>query len=289
MINAGIVNGLWYSRVPFFAGDQIKIYTALQNQSGFDITGTIQFFDGEIIIGESDFSVIDGDFIKEWIDWDVSQGYHSISIEIVNAQKHEFNKNPEPIFLNLGVLGSDERFADFDTDGDLIGNEEDLDDDNDNLKDEEEMIIGTNSLITDTDGDGISDGEEIENGTDPLIFEEIEVEEGSETIERVEKIFNFTKEKTGKILQKIIERIEGEQLIVRDEIKKEPNPRPIFEKGLAAIGDSFGFLKIPKEKIPTWKHVYNWLLSVILLILKNPLLLLIITALIIRAVWKPRK
>ena len=289
IINAGIVRGLWYSKVPFFAGDQIRIYTALQNQSGFDITGAIRFLDGEEIIGESKFSVVDGDFIKECIDWDVSQGDHSISIEIIDAQKHEVNKDPELIFLNLGALGADEQFADFDTDGDLIGNEEDSDDDNDGLKDREEISIGTNPLIADTDNDGISDGEEIENGTDPLVFEEIEVEEEPETIEQVEKILNFTKEEASKILQEIIERVESNQFVIQREIREETNPKPIFEKSLAAIGSSFGFLKIPEDKIPTWNHIYSWFLGVILFILKKPWLLLIITALIMRAVWKFKK
>ncbi len=289
IINAGIVNGIWYSKNPFFAGDQIRIYTALQNQSGFDITGTVQFFDEEILIGESEFSVVDGNFIKEWIDWEVAQGYHFISIQIVDAQKHELNKDPELILLNLGALGADEQFADFDTDGDLVGNEEDLDDDNDGIEDEEEMTIGTNPLIADTDNDGINDGEEIEKGTDPLVFEEIDVQENLETVERAEKILNFTKEEAEKILQGIIGRIENEQTIIEKEIEEEINPKPIFGKGLAAIGSSFSFLKIPEEKIPTWKHIYGWFLSVILFIFEKPWLLLVIILFIIKIFWKLKK
>ena len=285
-INAGIINGLWYSKVPFFIGDQIRIYTAIQNQSGFDFTGTVQFLDGEIVIGESEFSVVQGDLIKEWTDWEVTQGYHSISVQIIDAQKHELNKDPEPIFLNLGVLGSDEQFADFDTDGDLIGNEEDLDDDNDGIEDKEEMIIGTNPLIADTDNDGINDGKEIEQGTDPLVPEVTNVQENSETVQRAEKILNFTKEESEKILQGIIERIENKQIVVKKEIKEETNPKPIFEKSLAALGSIFGFLEIPKEGTPTWKHVYSWCLSMILFILERPWLLLIIIFLAIKAFWK---
>ena len=288
-INAGIVSGLWYSKVPFFDGDQIRIYTAIQNQSGFDFTGTVQFLDGEIVIGESEFSVVHGNLIKEWTDWEVTQGNHSISIKIVDAQKHELNKDPEPIFLDLGFLGTDEQFADFDTDGDLIGNEEDLDDDNDGIEDKEEMIMGTNPLIADTDNDGINDGEEIEQGTDPLIPEEIDIQESSETVQRAKKILNFTKEQADKILQGIIERIENKQAIVKKEIEEETNPNPLLEKSLAAIGNIFGFLKIPKEKIPTWRHVYSWLLNVILFIFERPWLLLIIILLIIKTFWRFKK
>lgn len=54
-----------------------------------------------------------------------------------------------------------------DTDLDGIGNNEDADDDGDGLLDEEEHILGTDSLNADTDGDGISDNLEKEQGLNP--------------------------------------------------------------------------------------------------------------------------
>jgi hypothetical protein len=55
-----------------------------------------------------------------------------------------------------------------DTDGDGIGNNADLDDDNDSLPDAEELMLGTEPLLVDTDGDMASDGLEVSAGTDPL-------------------------------------------------------------------------------------------------------------------------
>lgn len=55
-----------------------------------------------------------------------------------------------------------------DTDGDGIGNNEDLDDDNDGLNDQWETKLGLNPYSSDTDDDGISDAEEIAKGSDPL-------------------------------------------------------------------------------------------------------------------------
>jgi hypothetical protein len=43
----------------------------------------------------------------------------------------------------------------------------DADSDGDGLKDVEEFVLGTNSLLPDTDGDGVKDGAEILSGTDP--------------------------------------------------------------------------------------------------------------------------
>jgi hypothetical protein len=54
-----------------------------------------------------------------------------------------------------------------DTDGDLIGNNADLDDDGDQLSDAFEALLGTNPLAADSDADGLSDFDEVGAGTDP--------------------------------------------------------------------------------------------------------------------------
>lgn len=55
-----------------------------------------------------------------------------------------------------------------DTDLDGIGNNTDIDDDNDGLFDIEEISLGSDPLLTDTDGDGYDDNIEVAAGTDPL-------------------------------------------------------------------------------------------------------------------------
>ena len=54
-----------------------------------------------------------------------------------------------------------------DTDGDGIGDEADLDDDNDGIPDVDEIADGTDPLDPDSDNDGSNDGEERDRGTDP--------------------------------------------------------------------------------------------------------------------------
>jgi len=56
-----------------------------------------------------------------------------------------------------------------DTDKDGTGNNADLDDDNDGLKDADEIIYGTNPLKPDTDNDEMPDGWEIANSLNPLV------------------------------------------------------------------------------------------------------------------------
>ena len=287
-INAGIINGLWYSRVPFFAGETVKIYTAIQNQSDFDIEGKIQFLDEDLLIGEKDFLAKDGSFIQEWIDWDVSQGYHYISIKIVEAKKIKAGKEPESISLNLDFLGVDEKFADLDTDGDRVGNEEDLDDDNDGVEDKIEIVIGSNSLVVDTDNDGRNDGDEINEGTDPLVFNEKEELLPIDQKEKIIKAIAFVRTQTSNIVEKIVEIIEEEKEKTEKEIELNSS-KPIFEKSFALVNTSFYSLTIPEERVPTWSQVYNYFLGANLYVFKRPYLLVLFVLIGIRIVWKVRR
>lgn len=170
-LNAGFVQGVWYSKTPFFAGETVRLYTAIQNNSGSDIQGTVEFLVNGNSVGESSFSAINGRIVEVWTDWKVTQGNHSVEASIKEAFRVEVGKTPEPISLNAGVLGASEVFVDEDTDQDGIGNLEDEDDDNDGLTDREEKVLKTDPLNPDTDGDGINDQEEVNAGTNPLVKE----------------------------------------------------------------------------------------------------------------------
>lgn len=166
--NAGFVNGLWFSRYPFFAGDTVRLYAALQNNSGFDIKGAATFFDKNEKIGEANFSVVNGRLLEVWTDWHVSEGNHAISVVIAKAFKVEIGKDPAPITLAFASFVKEPVMVEKDTDGDHVGDSIDNDDDNDGLTDVEEKNYGTNPLAVDSDGDGVSDKKEISAGTDPL-------------------------------------------------------------------------------------------------------------------------
>ena len=55
-----------------------------------------------------------------------------------------------------------------DSDNDGIGNNADVDDDNDSLSDADEVLFGTDPVNADTDGDSLSDGQERDLGLNPL-------------------------------------------------------------------------------------------------------------------------
>lgn len=143
--NIGIIKGIWFSEDIFFAGDPIRIYTAIQNNSGEDIEGSVEFFDNDISIGKKNFTALDRRVSELWIDTIVSEGKHDYSVAITEAVINRPGEAAEPITPR--VIESDETItADIDTDGDRIGNSDDPDDDNDGFTDIEEKKEGTDPL-----------------------------------------------------------------------------------------------------------------------------------------------
>ncbi len=147
--NAGVVQGLWYSQETMFAKQTVRIYVAVRNNTGSDLTGTVEFFDNEKRIDKVSISALDGRIIERWADWTPSYGEHTITASLTKTQLHTAGGESKTVTVTA-TLAEDTFFVDYDTDGDGVGNAADIDD----------------------DGDGISDEAEEKNGTDPLVFNE---------------------------------------------------------------------------------------------------------------------
>ncbi len=158
----GFIEGnIWYSKDPFFDGDKIRIYSGVINSTGQDITGSVEFYDGTELIGKVDFSAVgNGTLQQVWTDWTATKGTHKISAKIIQANIAKVGGGAEPVALANSSSGEDNRFVDFDTDADGIGNLNDTDDDGDGLTDAQEIASHTDPLKKDTDGDGIADKED---------------------------------------------------------------------------------------------------------------------------------
>jgi hypothetical protein len=158
--NAGFVQGLWYSEENVFADKTVRVYVAIRNNTGSDLTGTVNFYDNDKKIGSSEVSALDGRIIESWIDWTPTAGEHTVSASLSRTKLHAVGESAEVVTVT-DSLAKDALIVDFDTDDDGVGNEEDVDD----------------------DGDGISDAVEKRNGTDPLEFNAPEPEAVSTTEE----------------------------------------------------------------------------------------------------------
>ena len=169
--NLGFLEGnIWYSKDPFFAGDKVRIYSAVYNSGVHDLVGSVEFLDNGALLGSVPFLVQGGGHMKDvWIDWTATKGDHKISARIVNAKLAVIGGKEESIAIASAQSGESERFADTDTDKDGIGDREDTDDDNDTLSDVEEIKRGTNQYQKDSDKDGVTDDKEVATSTSAVI------------------------------------------------------------------------------------------------------------------------
>lgn len=158
--NAGFVQGLWYSSETVFADRPVRIYAAIRNNTGSDLTGVVEFFDNGTRIARNSVSSLDGRIIESWADWTPTYGEHTITASLSRTELHAIGSDSRDIDV-ISASAEDTIFVDYDTDGDGVGNKQDIDD----------------------DGDGISDAVEEQNGTNPLVYDEPIDEDTEEDVE----------------------------------------------------------------------------------------------------------
>ena len=85
-LNAGVVNGVWFSQTEPVAGTEIRIFTAIQNQSSKTIAGTVSFLVNSEIIGSTPFSVTSNDVVPVSIAYTFLGGEHDVSAYITSVE-----------------------------------------------------------------------------------------------------------------------------------------------------------------------------------------------------------
>ncbi len=105
--NVGIIpSNIWYSKFPFYADEPVKIYTALFNNSGYVLRGTLAFYDGTALLGKKSFNLPSSENLQEiYLPWQTNPGSHSISIKVENAEASKDGKTFEAITLANTVTG----------------------------------------------------------------------------------------------------------------------------------------------------------------------------------------
>jgi hypothetical protein len=142
--NIGIIKGIWFSDNKFISGDTIRVYTAIQNNSGEDAFGVIEFFDNELSLGTRDFSVLQNRVSDYWVDVLLKTGRHNFSVKIITATKDVKKENP--VLVTPYSIYSEEIIVVIeDTDKDGLDDSIDEDDDNDGFLDIDEIKNDTDS------------------------------------------------------------------------------------------------------------------------------------------------
>ena len=140
--NVGIIKGMWFSADEYFVGDTIRVYTAIQNNSGEDVVGSVEFFDNGNSITTKSFVAKEDAITQVWAEVVAQKGARKFSAII-----REVKENASGATVVPRTVESDNALdVDNDTDGDDIGDEDDPDDDNDGFTDAEEKSEGTDPL-----------------------------------------------------------------------------------------------------------------------------------------------
>ena len=187
------------------AGENVRIYATVKNNSSFDLLGTVKFFDesAESFIGnDQPVSVLANETDTVFVDWKAdSMGDKLITARVVpwddDGDDGANNKITATIYVDIdsdgdgapnrqdsdddndGVADVDDAFPlnaneSIDADGDGVGDNSDEDDDNDGVPDVEDMFTTDPNETRDADGDGVGDNSD----AFPNDFDEWEDQDG---------------------------------------------------------------------------------------------------------------
>jgi hypothetical protein len=81
-----IPSNIWYSNPPDTVGEKIKIYTVIFNPYPSELSGSVSFYDGEVLLGKKTFSISTTGTKDISVDWVVTLGTHKIFAKIEHAK-----------------------------------------------------------------------------------------------------------------------------------------------------------------------------------------------------------
>ena len=276
-LEISFVDKFRYSHDSFFAGEDVRVYTTLQNNSGFDLQGIIQFYDNDKFIGDFNFFIANVRNIEVWTDWRPSEGKHNLLVKIDNLKKLEIAKNPKTVDLDEDIFVTKNLDIDIDTDKDGIGNKDDLDDDNDNISDEKELIQGTNSLVFD---EPIIENKDLQS-TASLQKKEDSSQEFSKELKiaqdlsgDVKNITSATLKKSKKITEDTKSFLEKHKEVIDDEIEKdkivELTQKELLDESEIEKKEGVNLYTANiVDAVPSMKEMYSFVLGFLIFILNT--------------------
>lgn len=164
-INAGIVDGLWFSEDRYLEGQELELNLVLYNNSNQVMTGSVSFFENEVSFSRVDIAIEPGELEKITVQSEPSLGEQRYSALITQTNLD----NPDRALLPRVVESEKVVVVEADTDRDGIADEDDTDDDGDGFSDIQERQEGTDPLDSE-DRPVIDDAEEDNNQT-PILEE----------------------------------------------------------------------------------------------------------------------
>ena len=157
-------NDVYISNQNPVASRPVRIYATIQSTGSQDALGSVRFYhsiSGEQIGSDQPISLVPPRAEDVFIDWNANAGQHTITAEIIPWEPE--NDDPSNNFVTFSV------YVDNDSDGDGVGNIEDIDDDNDGVVDSEDVFPLNKAESADTDGDGIGNNADQDDDNDETL------------------------------------------------------------------------------------------------------------------------
>lgn len=95
-----IPSNIWYSKDPFEEGDKIKIYTLVFNSDKRELSGSVLFFDNNVLLGKKNFIAAPSSVAQVSINWNVNAGDHDIFAKIESSKFTISVGKYEDVYLN---------------------------------------------------------------------------------------------------------------------------------------------------------------------------------------------
>lgn len=273
--SAGFLSGnIWYSRAEFFAGDNVRVYSAVFNSGDWDIEGTITFSVNGQDIGNADFIVEkEGDLERVWVDWTAKEGTRKIVARVTDARYTEVGAPDHPPEVVGDTTAENTITVQRDTDNDGVGDPEDKDDDNDNISDREERELGTDPKEPNTE-------KEIKEARERQRKEKAEVVEKTidKAPEAAEGPLRQADSSVANLLQGQIDSLKEKQRALEEELERARGGRNAEEDNSVP---EFSDIK---------RQAHRWILSSLVWLMETRFLIYVVgTALVIAAIIKARR
>jgi hypothetical protein len=145
-------------------GKNIRIYATVNNNSKYDLSGVVKFYDESkktFIGSDQPISALAGKTDDVFVDWTGdSIGSHTISVRIIPWSEVGDDSSNNKVSKDI--------YVDKDSDGDGTGDRNDADDDNDGIPDAKDAFPLDPAESLDTDGDGIGDNADTDDDNDGI-------------------------------------------------------------------------------------------------------------------------
>jgi hypothetical protein len=294
--NVGIIPAnIWYSQDPFEDGDKVKIYTVVFNSDHRQLSGTVIFFNHEILLGTQKFTVPPKSMVDVSIDWIASAGNNKIFAKIENARFLISENNYEEVYLAKNQTEESERSIEKKI---VIVEEEEEEEENNNTENNESRV---SDFIKEKTPAVVSDNVKKTS----LFLEDVrldikdDLEEKKEIVKKEIKKINST-EKTPEESIKEKNELKKEEVEKESDLKEEnTEEKSEAEKNIftgkttvkkSPLDESKKTEEIKKKITNPLKQIELFLLNFLYFIISNKVIfysiLVLLTFFIIRFLWR---